>query len=141
MDKRIETDSLGSIEVDANHYWGAQTQRSLQNFHIGIERMPRELIHALATVKKAAAIVNHDLGLLPDEKCRLIVQAADEVIAGNLDGEFPLAVWQTGSGTQTNMNVNEVIANRADEIAGTGRGAKKPVHPNDDVNMSQSSND
>ena len=141
MGKRIETDSFGPIEVDGDRYWGAQTQRSLQNFHIGTERMPRELIGALAMIKKAAALVNRDLGLLPEDKCKLIVAAADEVIGGNLDGEFPLSVWQTGSGTQTNMNVNEVIANRANEVAGTGRGSKQPVHPNDDVNMSQSTND
>jgi fumarate hydratase class II len=141
MGKRTETDSFGPIEVDDDRYWGAQTQRSLQHFHIGTERMPRELIQALATIKKAAAFVNRDLGLLADDKCKLIVAAADEVIAGNLDSEFPLSVWQTGSGTQTNMNVNEVIANRANEISGTGRGAKQPIHPNDDVNMSQSTND
>ncbi len=132
---------MGSVEVDEARYWGAQTQRSLQNFRIGTERMPLELIGALATIKKASALVNRDLGLLPDDKCAWIVAAADEVIRGQLDAEFPLAVWQTGSGTQTNMNVNEVIANRANELAGGTRGGKHPVHPNDDVNMSQSSND
>src|SRR4030095_2169528 len=122
-------------------YWGAQTERSLQNFRIGEGRMPAELIHALALVKKAAALTNLDLGLLPADKCRLIVAAADEVAAGGLDDHFPLVVWQTGSGTQTNMNVNEVIANRAIELLGGRLGSKKPVHPNDDVNKSQSSND
>ncbi len=141
MSTRTETDSMGSIEVDAARYWGAQTQRSLENFRIGSERMPRELVHALATIKKASALVNRDLGLLPDDKARWIVAAADQVIRGDLDGEFPLVVWQTGSGTQTNMNVNEVIANRAIELAGGVRGTKQPIHPNDDVNLSQSSND
>jgi fumarate hydratase class II len=138
---RIEQDSMGSIEVDEDRYWGAQTQRSLQNFRIGEERMPREIVLALATIKKAAALVNHDLGLLTDDKLRLIVAAADEVLAGRLDREFPLVVWQTGSGTQSNMNVNEVIASRANELAGGTRGGKSPIHPNDDVNLSQSSND
>ena len=132
---------MGTIEVEDARYWGAQTQRSLQNFRIGLEKMPREIIGALATAKKASALVNQALGLLPQEKSDVIVKAADEVIRGDLDAEFPLAVWQTGSGTQTNMNVNEVIANRASEIAGGKRGSKKPIHPNDDVNMSQSSND
>jgi len=132
---------MGPIEVDDARYWGAQTQRSLQNFRIGIEKMPREIVHALATVKKASALVNQALGLLPADKAGWIVAAADEVLRGEHDGEFPLAVWQTGSGTQTNMNVNEVIANRASELGGGTRGTKKPVHPNDDVNMSQSSND
>jgi fumarate hydratase class II len=141
MGTRIETDSMGPIEVDEQRYWGAQTQRSLQNFRIGTELMPPSLIVALATIKKAAALVNRDLGLLPADKAGWIVTAADEVIARRHDGEFPLAVWQTGSGTQTNMNLNEVIANRANELAGGKRGAKKPVHPNDDVNLSQSSND
>src|SRR5678816_3521021 len=141
MATRTETDSMGAIEVDAARYWGAQTQRSLQNFRIGGERMPRELVHALAAIKKASALVNRDLGLLPDDKARLIAAAADEVLRGDLDGEFPLVVWQTGSGTQTNMNVNEVIANRAIELAGGRRGAKQPIHPNDHVNLSQSSND
>jgi fumarate hydratase class II len=141
MGKRIEHDSMGSIEVDDARYWGAQTQRSLQNFRIGGERMPRELIGALALVKKASALVNTDLGLLPPDKAPLIVEAADEILRGERDGEFPLVVWQTGSGTQTNMNVNEVIAGRANELAGRPRGGKSPVHPNDDVNLSQSSND
>jgi fumarate hydratase class II len=141
MATRSETDSMGAIEVDAARYWGAQTQRSLENFRIGGERMPHEIIHALATIKKASALVNRDLDLLADAKAQLIIAAADEVLDGALDDEFPLVVWQTGSGTQTNMNVNEVIANRAIELAGGARGAKHPVHPNDDVNMSQSSND
>ena len=138
---RTETDSLGPIEVPAECYYGAQTARSLIHFAIGDDRMPAELIRALAIVKKASALVNRDLGKLREEKCALIVQAADEVIAGQLDEQFPLRVWQTGSGTQTNMNVNEVIANRAIELVGGIRGSKKPIHPNDDVNMSQSSND
>ncbi|AKT37040.1 class II fumarate hydratase [Chondromyces crocatus] len=141
MPTRTETDSFGPIEVDDGKYWGAQTQRSLQNFPIGRERFPREMVAALGLVKKAAAMVNHDLGLLPEVKLNLIVAAADEVISGQLDDHFPLVVWQTGSGTQTNMNVNEVIANRAIELAGGVKGSKKPVHPNDDVNRSQSSND
>src|SRR4051812_1949739 len=141
MGTRIESDSFGPIEVDADRYWGAQTQRSLEHFHIGTERMPRELIVALATIKKAAARVNQELGLLPADKSALIDAAADEIIGGGLDTEFPLAVWQTGSGTQTNMNVNEVIANLANERAGAGRGVKAPIHPNDHVNMSQSTND
>jgi fumarate hydratase class II len=138
---RIETDSMGEIEVPADVYWGAQTQRSLIHFNIGFDVMPRELIRALGILKKAAAIVNYDLGKLPEDKMKLIVQAADEVIEGKLDAHFPLRVWQTGSGTQTNMNANEVISNRAIEIAGGEMGSKKPVHPNDDVNKSQSSND
>jgi fumarate hydratase class II len=138
---RIETDSMGEIEVPADVYWGAQTQRSLKHFNIGFDVMPRELIRALGILKKAAAIVNFDLGKLPEDKMKLIVQAADEVIDGKLDAHFPLRVWQTGSGTQTNMNANEVISNRAIEIAGGEMGSKKPVHPNDDVNKSQSSND
>jgi fumarate hydratase class II len=141
MGSRTETDSFGPIEVDDTRYWGAQTQRSLQNFPIGRERFPRELIAALGVIKKAAALVNHELGLLPEEKQKLIVAAADEVIAGALDDHFPLVVWQTGSGTQTNMNANEVISNRAIEMAGGVKGSKKPIHPNDDVNRSQSSND
>ena len=141
MAKRIETDSFGAIEVDGDRYWGAQTQRSLENFPIGGERFPRAMIAALGIVKKAAAQINRELGLLSPEKHRLIVAAADEVIAGKLDAELPLVVWQTGSGTQTNMNVNEVIANRAIELAGGARGSKNPVHPNDDVNLQQSSND
>jgi fumarate hydratase, class II len=141
MGTRIETDSLGPIAVAEDRYWGAQTQRSLENFRIGTERFPREMIAALGMVKKAAALVNRDLGLLPEALCRLIVAAADEIIAGKLDAHFPLVVWQTGSGTQTNMNANEVIANRAIEMAGGVMGSKAPVHPNDDVNLSQSSND
>jgi fumarate hydratase class II len=141
MSTRIETDSFGPIEVDADRYWGAQTERSRLNFRIGRERMPIEVVHALALVKKAAAIVNRDLGELDAEHCRWIVAAADEVIAGKLDDEFPLSVWQTGSGTQTNMNVNEVIAGRANELATGKRGGKTPVHPNDHVNLSQSTND
>jgi fumarate hydratase, class II len=141
MATRTETDSMGPIEVDDARYWGAQTQRSLENFRIGSERMPRELVHALATIKQASALVNRDLGLLAEDKAQLIVAAAGEVTRGDHDGEFPLVVWQTGSGTQTNMNVNEVIANRANELAGARRGAKQPIHPNDDVNLSQSSND
>jgi len=143
---RTESDSMGKIEVPANVYWGAQTQRSLLHFDIGRDVMPPELIHAFGTLKKACALVNQDLGKLPADLAKLIAQAADEVIAGKLDDQFPLRIWQTGSGTQTNMNVNEVISNRAIEIAGgpNGRemmGSKKPVHPNDHVNMSQSSND
>ena len=132
---------MGEIEVPADRYWGAQTQRSLHHFNIGDDRMPREMIRALGILKKAAALVNEELGKLPQEKAKIIVQAADEVISGKLDAEFPLRVWQTGSGTQTNMNANEVISNRAIEIAGGVMGSKKPIHPNDDVNMSQSSND
>ncbi|HEX3100845.1 MAG TPA: class II fumarate hydratase [Pyrinomonadaceae bacterium] len=138
---RIETDSMGPIEVPVTAYWGAQTQRSLLHFNIGFDVMPREVIRALGILKKAAAIVNYDLGKLPKDKLDLIVQAADEVIDGKLDAHFPLRVWQTGSGTQTNMNANEVISNRAIEIAGGEMGSKTPVHPNDDVNKSQSSND
>lgn len=140
-DTRIETDSMGEIEVPSDVYWGAQTQRSLKHFNIGFDVMPREVIRALGILKKAAAIVNKDLGKLPEEKLNLISQAADEVIEGKLDEHFPLRVWQTGSGTQTNMNANEVISNRAIEIAGGEMGSKKPIHPNDDVNKSQSSND
>src|SRR6478735_4086831 len=138
---RVESDSMGEIEVPSNVYWGAQTQRSLIHFDIGFDVMPREVIRALGILKKAAAIVNFDLGKLPEDKMKLIVQSADEVIEGKLDSHFPLRVWQTGSGTQTNMNANEVISNRAIEIAGGEMGSKKPVHPNDDVNKSQSSND
>ncbi len=138
---RVESDSMGTIQVPSDNYWGAQTQRSLTYFSIGEDRMPRELIRAMAILKKAAAIVNTDLGKLPADKSALIVQASDDVIAGKLDAEFPLRVWQTGSGTQTNMNVNEVIANRAIELAGGKLGSKDPIHPNDHVNMSQSSND
>jgi fumarate hydratase class II len=138
---RIETDSLGEVEVPAEHYWGAQTQRSLIHFSIGDDRMPKEVYHAYGYVKKAAALVNAAEGRVPRWKADLIARVADEVIAGKLDSEFPLYVWQTGSGTQCNMNVNEVIANRAIQLAGGVLGSKHPVHPNDDVNMSQSSND
>jgi len=138
---RTESDSFGPIEVPAERYWGAQTQRSLRYFAIGDDVMPREVIHAFGVLKKAAALVNLALGLLPADKARVIAQVADEIAAGKLDEHFPLRVWQTGSGTQTNMNVNEVIANRAAELAGLPMGGKKPLHPNDDVNMSQSSND
>src|SRR5512146_725172 len=138
---RTESDSMGKIEVPANVYWGAQTQRSLVHFNIGRDVMPPELIRAFGILKKACALVNQDLGKLPPDKAKLIVQAADEVIAGKLNEQFPLRIWQTGSGTQTNMNVNEVISNRAIELAGGEMGSKKPVHPNDDVNKSQSSND
>ena len=138
---RTESDSMGKIEVPNDRYYGAQTARSLIHFDIGRETMPPELIRAFGVLKKAAALVNKDLGKLSAEKAKLIVQAADEVIAGKLDEHFPLHIWQTGSGTQTNMNANEVISNRAIEIAGGVLGSKKPIHPNDDVNMSQSSND
>src|SRR5947199_3847523 len=138
---RRETDSLGEVEVPADRYWGAQTQRSLHHFSIGDDRMPKAVIRGMAILKKAAALTNQDLGKLPAEEAKLIVQAADEIIEGNHDDEFPLYVWQTGSGTQTNMNANEVISNRAIELAGGERGSKKPIHPNDHVNMSQSSND
>ncbi|MEP6946303.1 MAG: class II fumarate hydratase [Acidobacteriota bacterium] len=138
---RIETDSMGEIEVPVTAYWGAQTQRSLIHFDIGFDIMPREVIRALGILKKAAAIVNCDLGKLSTDKRDLIIEAADEVIEGKLDAHFPLRVWQTGSGTQTNMNANEVISNRAIEIAGGVMGSKSPIHPNDDVNKSQSSND
>ncbi len=138
---RIETDSIGAIDVPEAAYWGAQTQRSLINFAIGQERMPLAVLHALALIKKAAARVNDRIGDLPPDIARLIEQAADEVLAGQHDDQFPLVVWQTGSGTQSNMNVNEVIAGRANELAGKGRGGKVPVHPNDHVNRSQSSND
>ncbi len=141
MDTRTETDSMGAIEVPADRYWGAQTQRSLEHFKIGGERFPRELIRALGLIKKACAMVNRDLGLLDPERAQAIIRATDEVIAGALDDHFPLVVWQTGSGTQTNMNANEVIGNRAIELLGGRLGSKKPVHPNDDVNRSQSSND
>jgi fumarate hydratase class II len=138
---RVESDSMGKIEVPMDRYYGAQTARSLIHFDIGTDVMPPELIRAFGVLKKAAALVNRDLGKLSPEKARLIVQAADEVIAGKLDAHFPLRIWQTGSGTQTNMNANEVISNRAIEISGGAMGSKKPIHPNDDVNMSQSSND
>ena len=138
---RTESDSMGQIEVPLDRYYGAQTARSLIHFAIGKDTMPPELIRAFGILKKAAALVNQDLGKLPAEKAALITQAADEVIAGKLHDHFPLRIWQTGSGTQTNMNVNEVISNRAIEIALGEMGSKKPIHPNDDVNMSQSSND
>jgi fumarate hydratase class II len=138
---RIETDTFGPIAVPADRYWGAQTQRSIDNFRIGTERMPRPLVRALGIVKRAAAEVNHALGLLDARRARAIAKAAQEVIDGKLDEHFPLVVWQTGSGTQTNMNVNEVIANRASEMLRGRLGSKSPVHPNDHVNMSQSSND
>ena len=137
---RIEKDSMGDIKVPASSLWGAQTQRSLEHFKIGGDRFPREMIRALGILKKAAAMVNMELGLLAKDKGAAIVKAADEVIEGKLDREFPLVVWQTGSGTQTNMNTNEVIANRAIELMGGARGSKG-VHPNDDVNKAQSSND
>ena len=136
MDYRIERDSMGEMEVPADRYWGAQTQRSYQNFQIGTEKMPEEIVRAFGILKKAAALANHRLGKLDDERLGLISRACDEVVAGKLDGPFPLVVWQTGSGTQSNMNVNEVVANRGNELAG-----KKLLHPNDHVNMSQSSND
>ena len=138
---RTETDSFGPIEVAADRYWGAQTERSRQNFRIGKDRMPIAIVHALGIVKLAAAETNRDLGLLDKRRAGAIIRAAREVIEGKLDDHFPLVVWQTGSGTQTNMNLNEVIANRANELLGGELGAKKPVHPNDHVNMSQSSND
>src|SRR3972149_2520885 len=141
MDYRIETDSMGEIKVPSDKYYGAQTARSLMNFKIGGDRFPRELIRALGILKKAAALTNKELGILPAEKAELIVTAADEVIEGKLDEHFPLVVWQTGSGTQTNMNANEVISNRAIELADGEMGSKKPIHPNDDVNKAQSSND
>jgi fumarate hydratase class II len=140
-DVRIEKDTFGPIEVPADRLWGAQTQRSLTNFRISEEHMPLALVRALALVKKAAAKVNFDLGVLTETKAKAIIAAADEVIAGRHDQEFPLVVWQTGSGTQTNMNVNEVLANRASEILGGQRGEARLVHPNDDVNKGQSSND
>ncbi len=139
---RIETDSMGPIEVSAERYYGAQTARSLIHFPIGDDKMPRALIRAFGILKKACAQVNQDLGKMPADTAALIIRAADEIISGELGAEeFPLSIWQTGSGTQTNMNVNEVISNRAIELAGGERGSKKPVHPNDHVNMSQSSND
>ena len=138
---RRETDSMGAVEVAADRLWGAQTQRSLENFLIGGERMPLEVVRAFGILKKASAQVNHELGLLDQRRSALIVRAADEVIAGNWDDHFPLVVWQTGSGTQSNMNVNEVISNRAIDLAGGVPGSKDPVHPNDHVNLSQSSND
>ena len=141
MSTRVESDTMGTIEVPGDRYYGAQTARSLQNFDIGGEKMPTEIIKAFGILKKAAALANFKLGLMDEAVRDLVVAAADEVIAGKLDGHFPLVVWQTGSGTQSNMNVNEVISNRAIEMAGGEMGSKKPVHPNDHVNMSQSSND
>ena len=138
---RNETDSMGTVAVPADRYWGAQTQRSLHHFSIGEDRMPLEVVRAFGILKKAAALVNAEAGRLPEDKADLIVRAADEIIDGKLDDHFPLFVWQTGSGTQSNMNANEVIANRAIELAGGQMGSKKPIHPNDDVNISQSSND
>jgi fumarate hydratase class II len=138
---RTESDSMGTIEVPADRYWGAQTQRSLHHFDIGHDTMPREMIRAMGILKQAAAEVNRDLGRLPEDKAKLMIAAAQEVIDGKLDDHFPLRVWQTGSGTQSNMNSNEVISNRAIEMAGGEMGSKSPVHPNDHVNMSQSSND
>src|SRR5260370_3346027 len=137
---RTETDSFGPIDVPADRYWGAQTERSRQNFRIGHDRMPMPIIHALGIVKLAAAETNRELGLLDQRRVRAIARAAREVIDGKFDDHFPLVVWQTGSGTQTNMNLNEVIANRANELLGGKLGAKQPVHPNDHVNMSQPSN-
>ena len=136
MEYRIEHDSMGEMRVPADCHWGAQTQRSYQNFRIGTEKMPREIVRAFAVLKKAAAIANNRLGKLDDDRCRLIGEVCDEILEGKLDSDFPLVVWQTGSGTQSNMNVNEVVANRGNEIAGS-----KLLHPNDTVNMSQSSND
>jgi fumarate hydratase class II len=138
---RVETDSMGPVEVPSDRYWGAQTQRSLHHFAIGDDRMPVEVVRAFGILKKAAALANRELGTLPAEKADLIVRVADEVIDGKLDDHFPLYVWQTGSGTQSNMNANEVISNRAIELLGGEMGSKKPIHPNDDVNRSQSSND
>src|SRR5246127_4802317 len=139
--QRHETDSMGGIDVPADRYWGAQTQRSLVHFSIGDDRMPKRVYHAYGYVKKAAALVNAAAGRLPQWKADAIVRAAEEAIAGKLDGHFPLYVWQTGSGTQSNMNVNEVLSNRANQLLGGVIGSKKPVHPNDDVNLGQSSND
>jgi fumarate hydratase class II len=141
MEYRIEKDTMGEMRVPVDRYYGCQTARSIENFKIGYDRMPRELIRALGILKKAAALTNNDMGLLDPKLCEAIGQAADEVIEGKLDDHFPLVIWQTGSGTQTNMNANEVIANRAIEILGGELGSKSPVHPNDHVNMSQSSND
>jgi fumarate hydratase, class II len=141
MSKRTETDSIGEIEVEESRYWGAQTQRSLKYFSIGDDLMPMELVHAMAIVKKTSALTNHELGILPENICNLIVEVAEEIIDGKLADHFPLHVWMTGSATQLNMNVNEVISNRAIEMIGGKLGSKTPVHPNDHVNMSQSSND
>ena len=141
MTTRTEHDTMGEVQVPSEAYWGAQTQRSYQNFKIGGETLPRPLIYAMALVKKAAALTNAGLGRIQQEQADLIVRAADDVLGGKLDGQFPLVVWQTGSGTQSNMNMNEVLANRANELAGTGLAAYKPVHPNDHVNHAQSTND
>jgi fumarate hydratase class II len=141
MEYRIEKDTMGEIQVPADRYWGAQTQRSKENFKIGGQLMPKEIIYAFAVLKKAAALTNADAGVLPKDKAEVIAKVCDEISAGQLDDHFPLVVWQTGSGTQSNMNVNEVISNRAIEILGGEMGSKKPIHPNDDVNKSQSSND
>lgn len=141
MTTRTERDSFGNIEVPSDKLWGAQTQRSLEHFHISSEQMPKEIVFALTTVKRACALVNCDLGLLDAHKAAAIVQAAEEVLAGQHSQEFPLSVWQTGSGTQSNMNINEVLANRASELLGGERGATRRVHPNDEVNLGQSSND
>ncbi|RKX23791.1 MAG: class II fumarate hydratase, partial [Candidatus Zixiibacteriota bacterium] len=141
MKYRVESDSMGEINVPADKYYGAQTARSLMNFKIGGETMPKPLIRAMGILKKCAALTNAELGLLPKNKGKLIVRAAQEVIDGKLDDHFPLVVWQTGSGTQSNMNSNEVISNRAIEMAGGKMGSKDPIHPNDDVNKAQSSND
>ncbi len=141
MITRIEQDSMGNIEVPSDKYYGAQSQRALINFAIGRETMPFELIRAFGILKKAAALTNHELGKLSSKILTYIIQAADEIIEGKLNEHFPLKVWQTGSGTQTNMNINEVISNRAIELAGGKLGSKNPIHPNDDVNKSQSSND
>jgi len=141
MNTRTERDTFGPIEVPAERLWGAQTQRSLQNFNISGERQPREIVRALVQIKRSSAVVNHLMGLMDDRKASAIIAAADEVLAGRHDEEFPLVVWQTGSGTQTNMNVNEVLANRASELLGGARGEARLIHPNDDVNKSQSSND
>lgn len=136
MATRLEHDTMGEIEVAEEVYWGAQTQRSLEHFRIGGERLPPPFLHALALVKKVSALVNAELGALDPALAELIVQAADEVLTGGWDDQFPLVVWQTGSGTQTNMNLNEVLANRANELAGQPRGGMQPIHPNDHVNLS-----
>jgi len=141
MSFRIEKDTMGEVQVPNDKYWGAQTQRSIENFKIGGHKMPLELIRAFAILKKAAALTNSDLTDFPKEKAEAIATVCDEIVAGKLDDHFPLVVWQTGSGTQSNMNVNEVVANRAIELAGGEMGSKTPIHPNDDVNKSQSSND
>ena len=141
MKYRIEKDTMGEVNVPADRYWGAQTERSKNNFRIGQQKMPSEIIHAFAVIKKAAALTNYESGWLPKDKADVIAQVCDEILAGKLDDHFPLVVWQTGSGTQSNMNVNEVISNRAIEILGGALGSKTPIHPNDDVNKSQSSND